>query len=168
MRILSLAPLLVASCVPLAQPGVTTYVASVRPGPGALAAIERCGLDVHGRRTGWCSTDYVAASSPRALAAATVAAGEPAGPPPTLREAMHVVNDGEVHTRLDACRRDYGSSRDRLRFALDIAPSGDVDRIVLPDDTESWFRDCAYDALDHVRFAPFDGPRQHYELMVML
>lgn len=175
MKALALISLVVAACAPAFQmdrPAFAYYVAAVRPARGALVAVHRCGLDVQGRPTGYCYDEVVAANSPTALVAEKELARSPLPaapvPAPTLRDVMRVVNDGDVHARVESCRRDFAPEVARVRFSLTVMPSGDPDGIELPAALNARFADCTKDAVLAARFGQFDAQPQRYDLMMVL
>jgi hypothetical protein len=127
---------------------------------------------VKGRPTGYCYDDVVAANSPTALVAEKELARSPlpevAVPAPTLRDVLRVVNDDDIHARVESCRRDYAPEVARVRFSLTVMPSGDPDAIELPATLNPRFADCTRDAVLAARFAQFDAQPQRYELMMVL
>jgi len=187
MKLLACVPLLVAcgAIVPPPRP-VAYYIASIRTGPGALAAIHRCALDARGTPTGECYDQYVGANSEDVLIAEQAmrrGPALPANPQPPVAEseaprwpgvapdvvaAMQVVNGRDVRSQVAACQRQYGTKPlPLLRFSLDIAATGEVEHVALRGDLESFVARCTSDVLQHARFSAAQASH-HYELAIAL
>jgi hypothetical protein len=156
------------------------YVSAVRPGPGGLVEVERCGLDDQGQPLSSCYSQMVAARSPAAVAAqqATEMAPLPQpapkvergpGSPPTLAEALAVVNQSDdVHAAVEACRGQYAKSLARLRVSVTIAPDGSVVSVEPRGKLDWLFTECSARALRGATFPSYSGAPEQYDLMILL
>jgi hypothetical protein len=155
------------------------YVASVRPGPGALVEIEDCGLDAQGQPLGVCYTRLAGARSEAAVKAQEAMANAPlpAGTsvlvpldrPPTLAEALAVVNQhDDIHAAVESCRNQYANTVDRVRVGMTIAPDGTVMSVEARGKLDEFFTDCATSALRDAMFPSYEGAPTSYDLMILL